>query len=157
MMTSKQGCTPPPEFLRCLGATAAAEEAAQITTSPSRKHKREDDARVVTISRKQFPLLVNKSSTLHGIQGKTAEPGIAAHWKLPKRLSPEARWLAHYVILSRPRNLKNIISYGVPERSILESGPPEKNIEVFERLFAEKIKKTKIACREARLELGWTP
>ena len=120
------------------------------------QHKREDIDRMVTISRKQFPLLVHKCSTLHGIQGKTAEPGIAAHWKFPKRLSPEARWLAHYVILSRPRNLKDLVSYGVPDRSILESGPPAKITDVLDRLFAEKIKKTKIACREARLELGWT-
>ena len=56
---------------------------------------------------------------------KTAETGVCAHWKLPKRLGPEALWLAHYVILSRPRNLKDLASYGVPDRSLLEGGPPE--------------------------------
>ena len=76
-------------------------------------HKTQDGSRKVTIKRRQFPLLLHKTSTLHGIQGKTAEPGMCAHWSFPKHLSAEALWLAHYVILSRPRSLKDLVSYGL--------------------------------------------
>ena len=62
-----------------------------------------DGEQRVPVKRTQLPLLVHKLSTLHGVQGKTADPGICAHWKFPKNLSDEALWLAHYVILSRPR------------------------------------------------------
>ena len=74
----------------------------------------------VAVARTQIPLLPDKISTLHGIQGKTADPGLAAHWKFPKNLSPEALWLAHYVILSRPRSLANLLSFGLPSRKILK-------------------------------------
>ena len=103
----------------------------------------------------QIPLLPYKISTLHGIQGKTADPGLAAHWKFQKNLTPEALWLAHYVILSRPRSLSNLLSFGLPSRKILEAGPPKAITEAFERVFGDKIEKTKAACAEARRELGW--
>ena len=100
-------------------------------------------------------MLPDKISTLHGIQGKTADPGLAAHWKFPKNLSPEALWLAHYVILSRPRSLANLLSFGLPSRKILEAGLPKAITEAFQRVFGDKIEKTKEACAEARRELGW--
>ena len=109
----------------------------------------------VAVTRRQIPLLPDKISTLHGVQGKTADPGLAAHWKFPKNLSPEALWLAHYVILSRPRSLANLLSFGLPSRKILEAGPPKAITEAFQRVFGDKIEKTKEACAEARRELGW--
>ena len=83
-------------------------------------HKTEDASRTVTIHRRQFTLFLHETSTSHCIQGKTAEPGMCAHWKFPKRLSPEALWLAYYIILSRPRGFKDLVGYGVPDRGILE-------------------------------------
>ena len=117
-------------------------------------HRTEDGLKVA-VTRTQIPLLPDKISTLHGIQGKTADPGLAAHWKFPKNLSPEALWLAHYVILSRPRSLANLLSFGLPSRKILEAGPPKAITEAFQRVFGDKIEKTKEACAEARRELGW--
>ena len=38
----------------------------------------------VPVSRTQCPLLPQKQCTLHGVQGKTADPGFIAHWKFPK-------------------------------------------------------------------------
>jgi hypothetical protein len=64
-------------------------------------------------------------------------------------------WLAHYVILSRPRSLANLLSFGLPSRKILEAGPPKAITEAFQRVFGDKIEKTKEACAEARRELGW--
>ena len=63
---------------------------------------------------------------------------MCARWSFPKHLAAEALWQARYVILSRPRSLKDLVSYGLPDRSVLEGGPPEKIVEVFERLLAEK-------------------
>ena len=63
--------------------------------------------------------------------------------------------MAHYVILSRPRRLRNLLSFGLPSRQILENGPPAAITEAFQRLFGEKIQKTKQACVQARRELGW--
>ena len=117
-------------------------------------HRTEDGLKVA-VTRTQIPLLPDKISTLHDIQGKTADPGLAAHWKFPKNLSPEALWLAHYVILSRPRSLANLLSFGLPNRKILEAGPPKAITEAFERVFGDKIEKTKEACAEARREFGW--
>ena len=65
-------------------------------------YRTSDASLEVSVDRRQLPLLLHKMSTLHGIQGKTADPGMCAHWKFPKNLSPEALWLAHCVILSRP-------------------------------------------------------
>jgi hypothetical protein len=120
-------------------------------------YRTSDGSLEVSVDRRQFPLLLHKMSTLHGIQGKTADPGMCAHWKFPKSLSPEALWLAHYVILSRPRRLRNLKSFGLPSREIIEGGPPEAITEVFQRLFTDKIEKTKRACEEARRELRWPP
>ena len=117
-------------------------------------HRTENGLKV-NVKRTQIPLLPDKISTLHGIQGKTADPGLAAHWKFPKNLSPEALWLAHYVILSRPRTLANLLSFGLPSKKILEAGPPKAITEAFQRVFGDKIEKTKEACAEARRELGW--
>jgi hypothetical protein len=117
-------------------------------------HRTEDGLKI-SVTRTQIPLLPDKISTLHGIQGKTADPGLAAHWKFPKNLSPEALWLAHYVILSRPRSFANLLSFGLPSRKILEAGPPKAIMEAFQRVFGDKIEKTKEACAEARRQLGW--
>ena len=111
----------------------------------------------VHVHRYQIPLLPAKQCTLHGIQGNTADPGIVAHWKFPKRLGVESLWLAHYVILSRPRRLSNLLSFGLPDRQLLEAGPPPKIQEALERLFSEKIAKTREACVSARAELNWPP
>ena len=109
----------------------------------------------VQVSRTQVPLLPKKQCTLHGVQGKTADPGFIVHWSYPPRLSKESKWLAYYVSLSRPRSFKQLLSHGLPEREIIESGPPEDIAKVFVTLFSQKIAKTKIACAKARRELGW--
>jgi hypothetical protein len=144
-------------FLRSDNADAPQLGADVIAIQPDSRtwtHCTEDGLKVA-VTRRQIPLLPDKISTLHGIQGKTADPGLAAHWKFPKNLPPEALWLAHYVILSRPRSLANLLSFGLPSRKVLEAGPPKAITEAFQRLFGDKIEKTKEACAEARRELGW--
>ena len=109
----------------------------------------------VSVSRTQCPLLPQKQCTLHGVQGKTADPGFIAHWKFPKGLKQESIWLAYYVSLSRPRSLSRLLSHGLPDRSIIEGGPPERITDVFKELFTEKIAATQQACAQARAEMGW--
>ena len=109
----------------------------------------------VSVSRTQCPLLPQKQCTLHGVQGKTADPGFIAHWKFPRGLNRESIWLAYYVSLSRPRCLSRLLSHGMPDRSIIEGGPPESITDAFQELFSEKITATKLACARARREMGW--
>ena len=112
-------------------------------------------ANAIRISRSQIPLLPQKQCTLHGMQGKTADPGFISHWTFPARLSYASKWLATYVSLSRPRRFKNLLCHGLPCRDIIEAGPPEEISAAFEELFTDKIANTKIACVKARKELGW--
>ena len=70
-------------------------------------------------------------------------------------LKKESIWLAYYVSLSRPRSFGRLLSHGLPDRSIIESGPPEEIAKEFDELFADKIARTKIACAKARQALGW--
>ena len=102
-------------------------------------------------------LLPRKQCTLHGVQGKTADPGFIAHWAFPLKISKEAKWLAYYVILSRPRSFSTLLSHGLPSREIIEGGPPEEIANTLKELFSEKIKATKAACQAARQQMGWPP
>ena len=109
----------------------------------------------IPVSRTQLSVLPRKQGTLHGVQGKTADPGFIVHWTFPPGLKKESMWLAYYVSLSRPRSVGQLLSHGLPDRSIIESGPPQELAKAFDELFTEKIAATKIACAEARLALGW--
>ncbi len=113
------------------------------------------NAKTVPVTRTQIPLLPRKQCTLHGVQGKTADPGFIVHWRYPKRLSEDSKWLAHYVSLSRPRSLAQLLSHDLPSREVIEAGPPEAWLAELDELFKEKIHKTKAACAKARAELGW--
>ena len=53
------------------------------------------------------------------------------------------------------RSFGQLLSHGLPDRSIIESGPPEQVAKAFAELFTDKIAATKIACAKARQELGW--
>ena len=72
-------------------------------------------------------------------------------------MTKEQLWLASYVILSRPRSFDTLLSHGLPDRDIIESGPPEKIAEPLDELFVKKIQATKVACQAARKEMGWPP
>ena len=95
------------------------------------------------------------SGVQQGTLGKTADPGFIAHWTFPPGLKKESTWLAYYVSLSRPRSFGQLLSHGLPDRSIIEPGPPEEIAKEFDELFADKIARTKIACAKARQALGW--
>jgi hypothetical protein len=130
---------------------------AVLPTSRPWKFKGKGMESAVSVSRTQCPLLPRKQCTLHGVQGTTADPGFIAHWKFPKGLKKESVWLAYYVSLSRPRGFSRLLSHGLPDRSIIEAGPPESIAEALDELFTEKITATKAACAQARATMGWPP
>ena len=110
------------------------------------------------VERIQLPIMPEPTCPLYGLQGTTADPGLWAHWNMTGRMDPEVKWLLVYVMLSRVRTLDRLVSSGLTEkiREIIESGPPKMLVGNFEKLFGDKIKKTRIAAREARENLGWT-
>ena len=52
-----------------------------------------------------MPLVTVRTSTLHVLQGTTTDPGLIFHWRFPRRLQTDMRWLECYVALSRVRSL----------------------------------------------------
>ena len=91
----------------------------------------------------------------NGVQSKTADPGFIVHWTYPLRLSVEAKWLAYYVSLSRPRSFDTLLSHGLPSRDIIEGGPPTEILDALTNVFGDKISETRIAFAKAREQLGW--
>ena len=102
-----------------------------------------------------MPLAPKKAMHLTWRPGKTADPGIIAHWTFPTGLSNKSIWLAYYVTLSRPRSFSKLLSHGLPSKDIIEAGPPKDLTEAFTELFDKKIAKTKLACARAHAQMGW--
>ena len=57
--------------------------------------------------------------------------------------------------MSHPTSFNNLLSHGLPDRDIIEGGPPEEILEAFTDLFTEKIAATRLACIRGRAEMGW--
>ena len=57
----------------------------------------------IIVLRWQLPLASANQKALHTLQGMTAQPGLKAHWSFPPNLPSKTKWLATYVMLSRPR------------------------------------------------------
>ena len=112
-------------------------------------------AHTIQVDRYQLALAPSLPRTLHTFQGMTAEPGMIAHWVLPRNLPEDEQWLATYVMLSRPRSLATLLSHGLPRRDLLERGPPEGLQKEMEELLLSKIPSTRDACKEARKNLNW--
>ena len=109
------------------------------------------------VQRRQLPMTIKTASTLHTLQGVTASPGLIFHWKFPRLMSAELRWLATYVALSRPESLAQLISIGplANLRDIIESGPPDGILTRFNDMFQELELATHLRAAEVMRELGW--
>ena len=94
---------------------------------------------------------------LYSLQGATCDPGLIAHFAMPKRADEDIKWLIVYVLLSRVRSLSNLRSVGLNQklRKIIEGGPPAMIAENFEKLFRKKITETHAAAAAAKATLGW--
>ena len=115
------------------------------------------DGTFIKVKRRQLPLAPAKVLSLYSMQGMTADPGLVAHWALPKRLPHDIKWLIVYVILSRVPSLKQLVSIGLTSkiRELIEGGPPEELVQTFSTLFEDKIEATTAAAKAARQRLGW--
>ena len=94
---------------------------------------------------------------LYSLQGATCDPGLIAHFVMPRRADDDIKWLIVYVLLSRVRSLSRLRSVGMTPkiRKIIERGPPNMLAENFEKLFRKKIEHTKTAAAAAKAALGW--
>ena len=94
---------------------------------------------------------------LYSLQGATCDPGLIAHFIMPKRADDDIKWLIVYVLLSRVRSLSRLRSIGLTNkiRKIIEGGPPTMLAENFEKLFRKKITNTKAAAAAAKTALAW--
>jgi hypothetical protein len=104
-----------------------------------------------------MPLTTLLASSLYTLQGATAEPGLIFHWRFPRRMSKDMRWLVVYVALSRVPSLSQLRSIGLNSsiREIIEKGPPEGLPARFRELFGDKEKETVALAEAAIAELGW--
>ena len=111
----------------------------------------------IQVQRVQLPMTIKTASTIHTLQGTTAEPGIIFHWKFPRFFSAELRWLATYVALSRPPSLKQLISVDLPDdiEALIQGGPPEGILSKFDDMFKEKELGTHEKALELMRQLGW--
>ena len=102
-------------------------------------------------------MTIKPASTINTLQGVTADAGFIFHWKFPRFFSEELRWLATYVVLSRPPSLAQLISVGVPDelRKTIEGGPPEGILSRFNDMFQEKEQATHIEAAKIMRDLGW--
>ena len=91
------------------------------------------------IKRMALSVATLKASTLHVLEGTTAEPGLIFHWNFARRLKTHMHWLASYVASSRVKELVCFRSIGLadPLRKIIESGPPDCLPEQFQTFFEE--------------------
>ena len=94
---------------------------------------------------------------LYSLQGATCDPGLIAHFIMPRRADDDIKWLIVYVMLSRVRSLSRLRSLGLtPQiRKIIEGGPPSILAENFDKVFGKKVEDTNKAAEAALAALGW--
>ena len=111
----------------------------------------------IQVERTQLPLMPASSCPLYSLQGASCDPGLIAHFVMPRRADDDIKWLIVYVMLSRVRSLSRLRSRGLnPKiRAIIEGGPPTMVAENFEKLFRQKILNTDKAAKAAIKALGW--
>ena len=87
----------------------------------------EKQRRPMHVIRWQFPLTHAKVRTAFSTQGVTLEGGVVLDLRRAGGLQDDDWWLAIYMMLSRARNLKNLILIGFTEQveNLLRRGPPQ--------------------------------
>jgi hypothetical protein len=112
----------------------------------------------LNVKRTQLPLMPEAACALYSLQGATCDPGLVAHFAMPKRADHDIKWLIVYVLLSRVRSLSRLRSIGLTTkiRQIIEGGPPAMLAENFEKVFRQKITHTKKTAQTAVSALGWS-
>ena len=88
----------------------------------------------VEVLRWQFPLVHGMLRTAYAAQGLTLHGGVVVDLRRAAGLGDDDWWLAIYVMLSRARQLTNLILVGFTEQveDLLRRGPPTRLIWVTE-------------------------
>ena len=117
----------------------------------------EAKGRQAKVIRRGLPIVCVKSSTLHVLQGSTADSGLVFHLVFPRLLKRPTRWLATYVALSRVRRLKNLRPIGLDKdiQKIMEEEPPGLLPAQFHKLLIEKQAQIALDADAAMAALGW--
>ena len=90
----------------------------------------------VEVLRWQFPLIHGMLRTAYAAQGLTLHGGVVVDLRRSGGLHDDDWWLAIYVMLSRARQLTNLILVGFTDQveDLLRRGPPTRLIWVTEML-----------------------
>ena len=59
----------------------------------------------LSVKRSQLPLMPEAACALYSLQGATCDPGLVAHFVMPRRADNDIKWLIVYVLLSRARSM----------------------------------------------------
>ena len=65
----------------------------------------------ILVSRTQFPVLPKMQCTLHGVQGKTADPSFIAHWTFPPGLM-KRQWETFSILFSEVKEPRADVEKG---------------------------------------------
>ena len=90
----------------------------------------------VEVLRWQFPLIHGMLRTAYAAQGLTLDGGVVVDLRRAGGLDDDDWWMTVYVMLSRARQLTNLIVVGFTEQveNIMRRGPPTRLISVIEML-----------------------
>ena len=109
------------------------------------------------VTRSQLPHTSEAAFALYSLHGATCDPGLVAHFVMPRRADNGIKWLIVYVLLSRVRSLSCLRSFGSNSkiRQIIEDGPPAMFADNSETLLRKKIIHTVKTAKAAVSALGW--
>ncbi|CAE8698886.1 unnamed protein product [Polarella glacialis] len=78
----------------------------------------------VTINRVQLPVTNMFALTVYALQGQTL-PAIIVDVARPPGMSRDEHWISLLVLLSRVRQIEDVVILRLPEKKCFEGGPPE--------------------------------
>ena len=98
-----------------------------------------EETEKIEVIRWQFPLLHGMLRTAYSAQGLTLDGGVLVDLRRGGGLEDADWWLAIYVMLTRARELKNLILLGFTEQveELLRKGPPTYLRELTDKLEAK--------------------
>ncbi|CAE8600470.1 unnamed protein product [Polarella glacialis] len=88
----------------------------------------------VTINRVQLPVTNMFALTVYALQGQTL-PAIIVDVARPPGMSRDEHWISLLVLLSRVRQIEDVVILRLPEKKCFEGGPPEFLTSEYARLM----------------------
>ena len=87
----------------------------------------------------------------------TCDPGLIAHFVMPRQADEDIKWLIVHALFSRVRSLSRLRSVGLTSKvnDVIEAGAPALLTGNFDKLFRAKIETTPKAAEDAKAALKW--